>query len=580
MGRRRGAYAVTLSRLGRLSRPIRRPCTVGMLAIMQIALAFPVSAQSVTTTLFATQQVSEMQAIVADPRYAGVFGGLWADPSTGLVTISVASTADAGIVSVALADLATIGTSSDPLVTVMPKTWTVRYEASGPSLATLGLVFDQLRAELSFGPNSGSSLVSFGINPKDHVVDIGVDAITPELTSEATSAFGSLARLRVETRPLPAAVNCYNTPKPPRCLDKMPYYGGDRISTVTGLGTSQWQGIWCSSGFEAWDPATGHTGMLTSGHCWPLSTTVQQGYVDEVSQPFPNWPVVGTGPIGNVTRALRVDRLADAEFIDSTAVGATVDDRIYTSATGTSTLTISGYGSSFVGMTDVCFAGSVTVGDCTGVVEQINYCHLPQGLNYWICDLTLATASDGTAMCDFGDSGGPVYVQSGGSAATAYGLVQGFPNGGSTPSASCYYAEITPALAQLDVGLVTTSGEQPPPLKLGDSLYPNETMSGSQFIDACSATTCDTGYQAVMQGTDGNFVLYWNGVPKWWTGAKLPTDYLLMQGDGNLVMYRQGGRTVDWSSGTYGNNGAWLVMQNDGNLVIYRQGGVAIWHRP
>ncbi|MFC3690380.1 hypothetical protein [Aquipuribacter hungaricus] len=42
---------------------------------------------------------------------------------------------------------------------------------------------------------------------------------------------------------------------------------------------------------------------------------------------------------------------------------------------------------------------------------------------------------------------------------------------------------------------------------------------------------------------------------------------LVMQGDGNLVLYR--GSAPLWSSETQGNPGAYAVMQSDGNLVVY-----------
>ncbi|MFJ8013612.1 hypothetical protein [Streptomyces sp. NPDC096339] len=52
---------------------------------------------------------------------------------------------------------------------------------------------------------------------------------------------------------------------------------------------------------------------------------------------------------------------------------------------------------------------------------------------------------------------------------------------------------------------------------------------------------------------------------------------LVMQPDGNLVVYapgRPGGYKLPlWSSGTYGNPGAYALMQDDGNFVVYRQGG-------
>jgi hypothetical protein len=50
---------------------------------------------------------------------------------------------------------------------------------------------------------------------------------------------------------------------------------------------------------------------------------------------------------------------------------------------------------------------------------------------------------------------------------------------------------------------------------------------------------------------------------------------LIMQGDGNLVLYQ--GSTALWSSGTAGDDGAFVAMQSDGNLVIY-DNGVAEWN--
>lgn len=52
---------------------------------------------------------------------------------------------------------------------------------------------------------------------------------------------------------------------------------------------------------------------------------------------------------------------------------------------------------------------------------------------------------------------------------------------------------------------------------------------------------------------------------------------LVMQGDGNVVVYASAGRVV-WSSGTSRSPGARLVMQGDGNLVIYNAAGTPIWH--
>jgi len=51
---------------------------------------------------------------------------------------------------------------------------------------------------------------------------------------------------------------------------------------------------------------------------------------------------------------------------------------------------------------------------------------------------------------------------------------------------------------------------------------------------------------------------------------------LAMQADGNLVIYNYLGQAT-WSSGTNGQNIAYLTMQSDGNLVLYNTNGVAVW---
>ncbi|MCO7224737.1 cellulase family glycosylhydrolase [Pleionea sp. CnH1-48] len=52
---------------------------------------------------------------------------------------------------------------------------------------------------------------------------------------------------------------------------------------------------------------------------------------------------------------------------------------------------------------------------------------------------------------------------------------------------------------------------------------------------------------------------------------------LVMQGDGNLVLYRSNGTPV-WHTSTHGNHGARCFLQSDGNLVIYSTSGQPLWH--
>ncbi len=57
--------------------------------------------------------------------------------------------------------------------------------------------------------------------------------------------------------------------------------------------------------------------------------------------------------------------------------------------------------------------------------------------------------------------------------------------------------------------------------------------------------------------------------------------WLVMQSDGNLVLYTTGtpgtGRHVCWATNTYPNPGSHAVYQSDGNFVVYNSRGRATW---
>lgn len=54
--------------------------------------------------------------------------------------------------------------------------------------------------------------------------------------------------------------------------------------------------------------------------------------------------------------------------------------------------------------------------------------------------------------------------------------------------------------------------------------------------------------------------------------------YLVMQGDGNLVLYRTQDQAALWHANSHGNPGAVAVMQGDGNLVVYSKTGTALFN--
>ena len=103
-------------------------------------------------------------------------------------------------------------------------------------------------------------------------------------------------------------------------------------------------------------------------------------------------------------------------------------------------------------------------------------------------------------------------------------------------------------------------------------LGPNQSLGVNQSIFSPSNT-----YELIMQ-SDGNLVLYRtaNHHAIWATGTN-GKDVMraTMQGDGNLVLYTYTGHPV-WASNTNGKNNSSLYMQDDGNLVIYEP-SVPVW---
>jgi peptidoglycan hydrolase-like protein with peptidoglycan-binding domain len=93
-----------------------------------------------------------------------------------------------------------------------------------------------------------------------------------------------------------------------------------------------------------------------------------------------------------------------------------------------------------------------------------------------------------------------------------------------------------------------------------------------------SVRSCDGRFELKFQ-SDGNLVIYQGGSALWGSGTNgAGGDRVIMQEDGNLVIYKSTGQAV-WASGTSGssNHHANLAVQNDGNVVIYRTGGGVAW---
>jgi hypothetical protein len=101
---------------------------------------------------------------------------------------------------------------------------------------------------------------------------------------------------------------------------------------------------------------------------------------------------------------------------------------------------------------------------------------------------------------------------------------------------------------------------------MSDRLNPGEHLFQNQDI-----TSADGRFKLVMQ-PDGNLVLYQNsnGRPLWASNTfQTDVNRAEMQTDGNFVLYHVNNAPA-WASNTNVAPGSFVVIQNDGNLVIYR----------
>ena len=101
----------------------------------------------------------------------------------------------------------------------------------------------------------------------------------------------------------------------------------------------------------------------------------------------------------------------------------------------------------------------------------------------------------------------------------------------------------------------------------------NEQLTVGQELTPDNNTT-----RLVMQG-DGNLVLYPNDNNKalWATGTNgKPVNRAIMQGDGNFVCYDANNHAYR-ATGTNGSPGSYIVLQDDGNLVVYGPNNGPLW---
>jgi surface antigen len=134
-----------------------------------------------------------------------------------------------------------------------------------------------------------------------------------------------------------------------------------------------------------------------------------------------------------------------------------------------------------------------------------------------------------------------------------------------------------PASAATIIGASVSPASAAAGPDLGSQLSAGQTMQAGQYLQSPGGQ-----YKLVMQ-TDGNLVEYnaadvalWDPPPPNGLYGHTGDRAVLQQSDGNFVVLSSGSSPL-WSSGTYGNPGDHLSLQDDGNLVIYSATGSALW---
>lgn len=125
--------------------------------------------------------------------------------------------------------------------------------------------------------------------------------------------------------------------------------------------------------------------------------------------------------------------------------------------------------------------------------------------------------------------------------------------------------------------LETSPGRRTETFK-GGTKMPNQLLANQQLNINDHLDPSDNECHLIMQ-SDGNLVLYRNdnGRALWASNTwGKPVNHAIMQTDGNFVCYDAGGHPY-WATGTDGHPGSSVILQDDGNLVVYSSAHVALW---
>jgi hypothetical protein len=105
---------------------------------------------------------------------------------------------------------------------------------------------------------------------------------------------------------------------------------------------------------------------------------------------------------------------------------------------------------------------------------------------------------------------------------------------------------------------------------------PSRLNANQKLLPGGQLASPDGNYVFTFQ-TDGNIVLYNGGTPIWAANTNATDlDYLIMQDDGNLVLYDKQ-QKAKWATKTDKHKGAYLTVQDDGNAIVISSDEKPLW---
>jgi L,D-peptidoglycan transpeptidase YkuD (ErfK/YbiS/YcfS/YnhG family) len=108
------------------------------------------------------------------------------------------------------------------------------------------------------------------------------------------------------------------------------------------------------------------------------------------------------------------------------------------------------------------------------------------------------------------------------------------------------------------------------------AVAPLSTLHAGQSLAVGGALVSAQGrYRLVLQ-SDGNLVIYTKAGRATWSSGTTTASLLSVQSDGNVTLRAQSGSVV-WATQSAATAGATLAMQDDGNLVLYATNGGVLW---